>query len=77
MAQGAGFDIASYLDDAEGVMGRVGPGRMALTRITLRPEIAFAGREPNADELAKLHHDAHERCFIANSLKTEVVVEPV
>ncbi|MGQ0588083.1 MAG: OsmC family protein [Sphingosinicella sp.] len=77
LAQGAGFDIVSYLDDAEGVMGRAGPGRMALTRITLRPAVVFAGREPDADELARLHHDAHERCFIANSLKTEVVVEPV
>ena len=75
LAQGAGFDIASYADEAEGEMGRVGAGRMAVTRITLRPEIVFAGREPEADELARLHHDAHERCFIANSLKTEVVVE--
>lgn len=76
LAQEAGLDVASYEDDADGEMGRVGPGRYALTRITLRPEIAFAGPAPDAADLAKLHHDAHERCFIANSLKTEVVVEP-
>ena len=77
LAQAAGLDVASYADEAEGVMGRVAPGRMALTRITLRPAIAFAGRQPEADELDRLHHEAHERCFIANCLKTEVVVAPV
>lgn len=75
LAQAAGLDIASYDDDAEGEMGRIGPGRHALTRITLRPAIAFAGGAPGPDALAALHHEAHERCFIANSLKTEVVVE--
>ena len=77
LAQAAGLDIASYADEAEGVMGRVAPGRMALTRITLRPAIAFAGRQPDAEELDRLHREAHERCFIANCLKTEVVVAPV
>ena len=76
LAQKAGWDIASYDDDAVGEMGRVGPGRFALTRITLRPRIAFSGREPSAADLDALHHEAHERCFIANSLKAEIVVEP-
>jgi organic hydroperoxide reductase OsmC/OhrA len=58
-------------------MGRIGPGRLAVTRIRLRPEIAFAGVEPAPDVLARLHEEAHERCFIANSLRTEIVVEPV
>lgn len=75
LAQGAGLDVASYVDEAEGVMGRIGPGRMAVTRITLRPAIAFAGRQPDAAELDGLHHQAHARCFIANSLTSEVVVE--
>ena len=51
--------------------------RLAITRITLRPEITFDGSPPSADQLARLHEEAHERCFIANSLKTEIVVEPV
>ena len=76
LAQKAGLEVASYRDRAEGEMGRVGPGRMALTRIALRPDIAFAGRHPTPDELARLHHEAHEKCFIANSLRTEIAVEP-
>jgi organic hydroperoxide reductase OsmC/OhrA len=76
LAQQAGLDVASYADEAQGEMGRIGPGRMAVTRIVLRPAIAFAGAPPAAETLARLHEQAHERCFIANSLKTDVVVEP-
>jgi organic hydroperoxide reductase OsmC/OhrA len=75
LAQQAGLEVTSYRDSAEGEMGRIGPGRMAITRIVLRPQIAFAGRQPDAGELDRLHHEAHERCFIANSLKSEIVVE--
>lgn len=75
LAQEAGLDVSSYDDDAAGEMGRVGPGRHALTRILLRPAIRFEGRQPGEEELAALHRRAHERCFIANSLKSEVVVE--
>jgi organic hydroperoxide reductase OsmC/OhrA len=76
LAQQAGFDVESYADSAEGEMGRVAPGRTAITRIVLRPEIVFTGRQPNAEVLDRLHHEAHERCFIANSLKSEIVVGP-
>ena len=58
-------------------MGRIAPGRLALTRIALRPNISFAGTPPSAAEVERLHHEAHDRCFIANSLKTEIVIEPV
>jgi organic hydroperoxide reductase OsmC/OhrA len=57
-------------------MGRIAPGRMAVTRIVLRPAISFAGRQPDSAELDRLHHEAHERCFIANSLTSEIIVEP-
>ena len=77
LAQAEGIEVRSYSDRADGEMGRIAPGRMALTRITLRPEIAFAGPSPDPETLARLHHQAHERCFIANSLKTEIVVETV
>lgn len=71
-----GFVVDRYLDRAFGVMDKDASGRLAMTRITLRPEIAFGGgRLPSAEELARMHHESHERCFIANSLKTEVVVE--
>ena len=75
LAQAAGLDVSSYADKAEAEMGRVGPGRIAITRITLRPRIAFAGRQPDPAELERLHHEAHERCFIANTLNCEIVIE--
>jgi organic hydroperoxide reductase OsmC/OhrA len=75
LAQAAGLDVASYRDHAEGEMGRIGPGKMAITRIALRPEIAFAGRQPDETELERLHHEAHERCFIANTLSCEIVIQ--
>jgi organic hydroperoxide reductase OsmC/OhrA len=76
LARRAGLDVASYDDSAEGEMGRIGPGRMAITRIALHPDVAFNGRRPDEAELERLHHAAHERCFIANSLNSEIVVEP-
>ena len=76
LAQAEGLDILSYSDKAEGQMGRFAPGRMAVTRIVLRPAIRFAGRQPDSAELDRLHHQAHERCFIANSLTSEIIVEP-
>lgn len=74
LARQAGLEVAAYRDEAVGVMGRL-DGRIAITRIALRPRIDFAGAGPDAETLARLHHEAHERCFIANSLKTEIVVE--
>lgn len=71
-----GFVVDRYSDDAFGVMEKNPEGKLAFTRITLRPAIEFAGeRRPSAEELAALHHRAHEECFIANSLKCDVVVE--
>ena len=76
LAQQAGLEVASYSDEAEGEMNRIAKGRMAITKIILRPEILFAGRQPEGDELGRLHHEAHERCFLANSITSEVAVEP-
>jgi organic hydroperoxide reductase OsmC/OhrA len=76
LAQAAGYDVLAYSDEAEAELVRIGPGRMAVTRVTLRPHISFKGIEPNEMELERLHHEAHEKCFIANALKAEVVVEP-
>ena len=74
LAQAAGFDVASYRDEASGTLGKDDRGKIAMTRIVLDPDIVFIGREPNADELERLHHAAHDKCFIANSLRTEIVV---
>jgi organic hydroperoxide reductase OsmC/OhrA len=75
LARGAGLVVESYADKAEAELGRVGPGKLAITRITLRPQIAFAGAAPDDAALARLHHEAHERCFIANSLNCEIVID--
>jgi len=72
------FCVEHYADDAEGVMARNEAGRMAMTVVTLRPRVEFSGeRQPTAQQLEHLHHLAHEECFIANSVKTEVRCEPV
>ena len=75
-AVSAGFVVTSYVDQAEGTLGRIAPGKMGMTRVVLRPVVEFAGDErPSAGELERLHHAAHADCFIANSVTTEVVVE--
>lgn len=70
----AGFVATAYRDHAEGVMEEVSPGRQAVTRVTLKPQIEWEGAGPDPATLAKLHHAAHEECFIANSVKTQVTV---
>lgn len=74
LAQAAGLDVASYRDEASGTMGKDDRGRIAMTAIALDPRIVFNGREPDAAELDRLHHEAHEKCFIANSLRTPISI---
>ena len=72
------FCVDRYLDAATGIMAKNAEGKMAMTVVTLRPEVTFSGeRRPTREELAQLHHAAHEACFIANSVRTEVRCEPV
>jgi organic hydroperoxide reductase OsmC/OhrA len=72
------FAVDSYRDEAVGVMAADGSGNQAMTRVTLRPEARFGGdRRPTADEVMAMHHEAHERCYIARSVKSEVRCEPV
>ena len=76
LAAQRGYTVDRYRDHAVGTMDRNGDGKLALTRIALRPKIAFGGAQlPDAVALARLHHDAHEKCYIANSIKADVVVE--
>ena len=75
LAAQRGYVIDDYRDEATGDLGKNTQGRLAMTRIVLRPRIAFAGTPPSPEALAALHHDAHERCYIANSLTADVVVE--
>jgi organic hydroperoxide reductase OsmC/OhrA len=72
-----GIVVDSYQDEAVGVMTKNARGKLFVSKVALRPRIAFAGTQPpNAAQLAELHHHAHEECYIANSVLTEVVVEP-
>ena len=58
-------------------MARNAAGKMAITRVTLRPVVRFGGaRRPTADQHEQLHHAAHEQCYIANSVKSDVRCEP-
>jgi organic hydroperoxide reductase OsmC/OhrA len=76
IASKRGFVVESYVDEAFGVMEKNSEGKLVISRITLRPRIQFSGEKlPSGAELQSLHHSAHDECFIANSLKSEVVVE--
>ncbi|MCW5697972.1 MAG: OsmC family protein [Bauldia sp.] len=75
IARRAGFVVASYEDDAVGFLEEIAPQRRGITRVTLRPRIAWHGTPPDAARLDALHHQAHETCFIANSVTTTVTVE--
>jgi organic hydroperoxide reductase OsmC/OhrA len=78
LAARAGWRVDDYRDAAVGVMARNAEGRMAVTVVTLRPAVAYGGeRTPDAAEQQRLHHEAHEACYIANSVKSEVRCEPV
>lgn len=69
--------IDRYEDDAVGTLDKNADGRLAITRVVLRPRVAFGdGHAPDAGALARLHESAHRNCFIANSVRCEVVVEP-
>lgn len=77
LAARAGWVVDHYDDEAEGQMARNAEGRVAMTVVTLRPRVRFGGqRQPTPAEVDDLHHRAHESCFIANSVKTEVRCEP-
>ncbi|HYD59246.1 MAG TPA: OsmC family protein [Noviherbaspirillum sp.] len=73
-----GFVIDSYVDRASGIMEKNSEGRVAMTRITLRPDVAFGGdRQPTPEEIDRIHHESHDQCFIANSITADVVIEAV
>jgi organic hydroperoxide reductase OsmC/OhrA len=74
LAAKAGFVVTAYRDAAVGVMTKTAAGVAWISRVTLAPEITYADKQPTADELAKLHHAAHEGCFLASSVKTEIVI---
>ena len=76
LANRKNFLVEHYVDEACGVLGKIAEGAEAMTRVTLRPKVTFSGAPPSAEDHRQLHEEAHHRCFIANSVKSEVIVEP-
>jgi len=73
-----GFVIESYRDEAVGLMGKNAFRKLAITRVTLHPEARFSGgKQPSAEEVIATHHEAHDQCFIARSVRTDVLCEPI
>ena len=72
-ARRAKVEVLSYEDNAEGLLEKTADGRTWITKVTLRPKVETSG---DAGDLDAIHHQAHEACFIANSVKTEITVEP-
>jgi organic hydroperoxide reductase OsmC/OhrA len=77
IAAARGFRVDHYADAAVGTMRRNDRGKLAITHVVLRPDVTFSGeRVPSHDEIEAMHHEAHDECFIANSVRTDVVCEP-
>ena len=73
-----GFVVENYRDDAEGILEKNDDGRMAITVVTLRPNVVFArNKVPSGEEIHQFHDEAHKECFIANSVKSDVRCLPV
>lgn len=76
LAAKQGFTVDQYTDQAIGIMDKNAQGKIAMTRISLRPQIVFSGaQQPTAAQLAQLHHQSHEDCYIANSIRADIVIE--
>ncbi len=73
IAAGKKYIVESYEDNAEGILGKDEEGKLAMTKVTLKPEVNFGGNAvPSREQVEELHHLAHEKCFIANSVKTKI-----
>ena len=70
------FIVDEYIDNAVGIMEKDERGRFSISKVILRPEVTFAGeKQPTNEQIEKLHHQSHEQCYIANSVKSEIVTE--
>ena len=77
VASKKGFIVESYEDDAVGEMTKNDAGKEWVSKITLNPTIVWIGTAPSEEDLAEMHHAAHEGCYIANSIRSEVVVNGI
>jgi len=73
LAAGKKFVVESYEDQAEGLLAKNEAGKLAMTEVTLKPQVSFSGETiPSRSQIEELHHSAHEKCFIASSVKTKI-----
>lgn len=73
-----GFSVNSYTDESSGIMGKNDEGKVAMLSVTLRPEVKFTGaNQPSFDVIKSMHEAAHAECFIASSVKTKILCQPV
>lgn len=78
IAAGKKFIVESYEDHAEGILAKNAEGKLAMTEVTLRPKVSFSGKTiPSRAQTDELHHLAHEKCFIASSVKTKINIIPI
>ncbi|MBX7146691.1 MAG: OsmC family protein [Alphaproteobacteria bacterium] len=72
------FIVETYRDEAIGLMAKDISGKIAITQVTLYPQVNFTGNnKPGSDEIISMHHTAHNQCFIANSVKTDIKCNPI
>lgn len=70
------YIVDAYVDNAVGIMDKDCEGKMSMVKVTLKPFVKFSGdKQPTYEQLEKMHHQSHQQCFIANSVKTEIVTE--
>jgi organic hydroperoxide reductase OsmC/OhrA len=74
-AANAGLVVDTYVDEASGKMGKDENGKSYLAQVTLRPFTSFTGREPDQSEIDALHHQAHDHCEMAHSVRAEITIE--
>jgi organic hydroperoxide reductase OsmC/OhrA len=78
IAAKAGFIVDTYTDDAEGKMEKNFSNKLIMSQVILKPHAVFSGHQlPSVTDIIQMHHQAHDECFIANSVKTTVVCEPI
>lgn len=75
LAAKRGYVVDRYSDHATGTMAKNAQGHLFVDRVVLRPRVSYAQTAPNRQAQEQLHHEAHEQCFIANSVVTKVVTE--
>ncbi|MCU0482298.1 MAG: OsmC family protein [Anaerolineae bacterium] len=75
---GKNYIVEHYEDNAEGILGKDEDGKLAMTKVTLKPKVVFDSKTaPSQEQIEELHHLAHAKCFIANSVKTQITIQQI